>query len=179
MIKRFSIALICLAVLAMSFVLIQNWNIAPSNTVTFKITAMVGNVNGSIGGLKGTVSFDPQDLKGSNLDVSLDVSSIKTGNGKRDKDIMAETWFNTTQYPTITFKSNGISKTTSGYNVDGTLTIKGVAKKAQIPFTFAQSPDGGTFTGTLHLNRLDYGVGKETKMVGNDVDVVITVPVKK
>jgi polyisoprenoid-binding protein YceI len=166
--------------MAMSFALVQNWNIADGNKITFKIKSALGMVDGSIGGLKGTVSFDPNDLPHSNLDVTLDLATVTTGIGKRDKDIKdEETWFNIAKYPNIAFKSAVVTKTPTGYSVDGTLTIKGTAKKVQIPFTFADAASGGTFIGTLKLNRLDYGVGKSTVMVKDTVDVMIAVPVKK
>ena len=178
--SKISITLICMAAMVMSFALVQNWNIADSSKISFKIKSALGIVDGSIGGLKGTVSFDPNDLSHSNLDVTLDLAPITTGNGKRDKDIKEETtWFDSAKYPKLAFKSAAVTKTTGGYSVDGTLTIKGTAKKVQIPFTFADAAGGGTFTGTLKLNRLDYGVGKATMMVKDTVDVTITVPVKK
>ena len=178
--RKISIALICVALAAMSFALVQNWNISESNKITFKIKSALGMVDGSIGGLKGTVSFDPNDLPHSNLDVTLDLATITTGNGKRDKDIKEETsWFDMAKYPKIAFKSDAVTKTAAGYTVDGTLNIKGTAKKVQIPFTFADAAGGSTFTGTLKLNRLDYGLGKSTMMVKDTVDVVITVPVRK
>ena len=180
MIKKFSIALICIAILAMSFALVQNWNIADNNIITFKIKSALGMVDGSIGGLKGTVSFDPNNLPSSNLDVSLDLATVKTGNNKRDKDIKEEDeWFDIKKFPKIAFKSSSVVKTATGYTVDGTLTIKGTAKKVQIPFTFTDAAGGGTFVGSLKLNRLDYNVGKSTMMVKDDVEVTITVPVKK
>lgn len=180
MIKKFSIAFICIALLAMSFALVKNWNVTDNNRITFKIKSALGGVDGSIGGLKGTVSFDPADLGSSNMDVTLDLATINTGNNKRDKDIKEEdTWFDIAKYPKIAFKSSSVTKTGSGYALDGTLTIKGVAKKVQIPFSFTEAEGGGVFVGTLKLNRLDYNVGKSTMMVKDDVEVVINVPVKK
>jgi polyisoprenoid-binding protein YceI len=175
MTKKFSISLLLISALAMSFALIQNWSIGNGNKVTFKIGSAMGTVNGSIGGLKGNVNFDPQNPSGSNMDVTLDLSTIMTGNNKRDKDIKEEdTWFNIAKYPTIAFKSNSLAKTAHGYTVDGMLTIKGIVRKVQIPFAFANN----TFTGSLKLNRLDYGVGKSTIMVKDTVEVTIVVPVK-
>ena len=102
------------------------------------------------------------------------------GIGKRDKDIKdEEVWFDIAKYPKITFKSNSVTKTPTGYLVDGTLTIKGTAKKVQMPFTFADAAGGGTFTGSLNLNRTEYNVGKSSGLVKDDVEVTIIVPVKK
>jgi polyisoprenoid-binding protein YceI len=168
------------ALILMSFALVQNWHIADGNKITFKIKSALGMVDGSIGGLKGTVSFDPQNISGSNVDVTLDLTTITTGNNKRDKDIKEEeAWFNIAKFPKIAFKSNAVTKTTTGYMLEGMLTIKGNPKKVQIPFTFTDGSGGGIFAGTLKLNRLDYRVGKSSIMVKDTVEVMITVPVKK
>lgn len=180
MIKRFSIAFVCIAGLAVSFAMVQNWNIGGGNKISFKIKSALGMVDGTVDGLKGTLSFDPNDLPSAKMDVTLDLSTIVTGISKRDKDIKYETsWFDIKQYPVIGFKSESISKSGSGYVANGTLTIKGTAKKVQIPFTFTDGAAGSTFVGSLKLNRLDYKVGSSTVMVKDTVDVVITVPAKK
>lgn len=180
MIKRFSIAFVCIACLAVSFAMVQNWNIGAGNKISFKIKSALGLVDGTVGGLKGTIAFDPKDLGSSKMDVTVDLATIVTGINKRDKDIKDETsWFDIKQYPVIGFKSTSVTKTNNGYLVDGTLTIKGTAKKVQIPFTFADGADGSTFTGSLKLNRLDYKVGPSSVMVKDTVDVTILVPAKK
>ena len=115
MVRKISIAMICIACLTMSFAVVQNWNIAANNKITFKIKSMVGMVDGSIGGLRGTVSFDPNDLPASNLDVTLDLSTISTGISKRDKDLKEEeVWFDIAKYPKIAFKSSAVTKTATG-----------------------------------------------------------------
>ncbi len=180
MVRQFVISVTVIAFLAMSFVVVQNWKIADNSAVTFKIKSMLGTVDGSVGGLKGTILFDPVDVKDSRMDVTLDLSTIKTGIDKRDKDIKEEeVWFDIAKYPLIAFKSTSITKTTSGYLVDGTLTMKGVSKTEQIPFTYVGDGNNGSFTGTLKLNRLDFNVGKSSAAVKDDVEIAINVPVKK
>lgn len=175
-IGKISITLIFIGCIAMSSAQVQNRSITDGSKITFKI----GLVSGSIGGLKGTVAFDPNDLAHSSMDVTLDLSTIATGISKRDKDIKEEAvWFNTAKFSNISFKSSSVTKAGSAYMAEGTLTMKGVAKKVQIPFTFSDAGGSGTFTGYLKLNRLDYGVGMSTFLVSNNVGVMIVVAVKK
>jgi len=176
MIKKFSIAMVLLAGLIMSFALISNWNITGGSEISFKL----GMVAGSIGGLKGSIAFDPGDPTNSNMDITLDLSTITTGNGMRDKDIKNESvWFDSAKFPKIAFKSSSVTQTATGYLVEGTLTMKGISKKIQIPFKFAHKENEGTFIGTFTLNRLDYGVGKSSILVKDSVEVLIAVPVKR
>jgi polyisoprenoid-binding protein YceI len=141
---------------------------------------MLGTVDGTVGGLKGTISFDPNEIQNSKMDVTLDLSTINTGMNKRDKDIKEEQqWFDIAKYPLIAYKSTGVAKTATGYVVDGTLTIKGVSKNTKIPFTFVDAGESASFIGTLKINRLDFNVGKSSAAVKDEVEVAINVPVKK
>ena len=180
MVRQFIIAFICIGILSMSFGVLQHIDITEGYNVSFKIKDLAGTLDGSVSGLKGKMAFDPKNLSATVMDVTLDLSTIKTGIAKRDKDIKTEkVWFDIAKYPVIAFKSNTVSKSATGYLADGMLTMKGVSKKVQIPFIYNETATGGTFSGSLKLDRLDYGVGKSSIMVKDSVEVTITVPVKR
>lgn len=139
--------------------------------VRFKIGNMeINTVEGSFSGMKGKAEFKPQNPSASAFDVCIDANTISTGIHKRDDHLRNEDFFDVGKYPTICFVSEKVSKTADGYLVLGLLTMHGVTKKVQIPFTFSQN----TFMGTLTLNRLDYKVGGSgTFLVGNEVHINI------
>src|SRR5580704_14628237 len=63
------------------------------------------------------------------IDVLLDVSHEDTDNHDRDADLRSPTYFDTAQYPTMTFTSTSIAtKDAKDFVVDGNLTIKNVTK---------------------------------------------------
>jgi len=107
----------------------QDWKIADNYSIKFD----GGDPSGSFGGLKGGISFDPSDLDNSKLNVSLDVASINTGNGMKNTHAKSPKWFDAEKYPTISFVSSSISKTSSGYDTKGTLTMHGIQKQIEIP----------------------------------------------
>ncbi|MCW3125410.1 MAG: YceI family protein [Bacteroidetes bacterium] len=180
MVKQFSISAILIAFLAMSFAAISNWKIADNSAITFKLKSLAGSIDGSVGGLKGSIVFDPNTAKNSKMDVTFDLSTIRTGIDKRDNDLKKnEKWFDIAKYPLIAFKSNNIAKSKNGYIVDGTLTIKGISKDTQVPFAFSDADGNASFTGTLKINRLDFNLGQASPAVKDDVEVAINVPVKK
>jgi polyisoprenoid-binding protein YceI len=126
----------------------------------------------------GDIVFDEKNLDASKFSVSVDVSSITTGNGMKNKHAKSDKWFDAKQFPTINFTSNKFSKTASGYTVEGTLDLHGVKKTVSIPFTFANN----TFVGSFSVNRLDYGVGTMegmSKKVSNEIKIDLSVPVSK
>ncbi len=140
--------------------------------VNFQISNMkVKTVKGTFTGMKGTVNFIPSNLATSNFDVCIDVATVNTGNAKRDKHLRTEDFFDEKKYPNICFKSTSVSKTDNGYIVSGSLSMHGITKNVQIPFTFSQN----TLKGSLTLKRLDYKIGESTGtfMVGDEVNLEI------
>jgi polyisoprenoid-binding protein YceI len=180
MVKQFVISIILIASLAMSFTFVSTWKILDGNAITFKLKSVAGSIDGSVGGLRGNVSFDPNYVQNSRMDVTFDLSTIRTGIDKRDNDLKKnETWFDIAKYPLIGFKSEHVTKTPTGYLVDGILTIKGISRAAQIPFAFTDVKGKRSFTGTLKINRLDFNLGRASAAVKDDVEVSINVPVNK
>lgn len=134
--------------------------------------------SGTIGGLKGTVHFDPDNLAGADIDVNVDVNTLNLGNRLKTKHAKADDFFDVEQYPTIHFKSTEFKKVRSGYEVNGNLTIKSTTKPISILFAFDPNAAKPTFLGNFELNRLDYGLtGKGS--VGEILKVNIKVPVSK
>ncbi len=144
------------------------------SVATFEISNMrFNNVEGTVTGMTGNISFEADNLEICSFDVCIDATTINTGNEKRDEHLQKAEYFNTEQYDNICFKSREIRNAEQGgFAVIGSLTIRDVAKDVMIPFTF----DGGTFSGSLVLNRYDYNIGSEVGsfMIGEQVDIKIT-----
>ena len=143
--------------------------------VTFEVMKMkVNKVEGSFKGMKGDVNFNPDDLKNSSFEVTIDVASVDTDNSLRDKHLRSEDFFEVEKYPTIKFKSSSIvrSKKQSYYIAKGKLTIRDVTKDIKIPFTY----ENNTFQGNLSIDRFTYDVGKgiSASVVSKEVTVKIT-----
>ena len=90
-----------------------------------------------------------------------------------------EKWFNTSKYPTISFKSTKIEKSANGFIATGDLTMKGVTKTVRIPFTFNPSDNSGIFKGEFTINREDFGIGNKGGSVGDQVTISLEIPVTK
>ena len=127
--------------------------------------------------LKGKIVFDEQHLATSKFDVSIDVSSINTGNGLKNTHAKGEKWLDAKKYPAITFTSTEITKSGNGYAAKGDLTMHGVKKSITIPFTFTKNATGGTFAGKFEVNRNDFGIGTPGGRVDDVFKLDITVPV--
>lgn len=165
-------AIALIIVSAFTVIKSQDWKIADNYSIKFD----GGDPSGQFSGLKGTISFDPNDLATSKFDASIDVATINTGNGMKNTHAKSAMWFDAEKYPAIKFTSNTITKTAAGYETKGILDMHGVQKEITIPFTF----NNNTFSGSFEINRLDYNINTAEPNHGSaKFTVDINVPVSK
>lgn len=125
------------------------------------------------------ITFDPNDLSKTVINVSLDASTIETGNTTKNKHARSENWFFVEQFPVIQFKSTKVIETGNGYLMKGELELRGIQKEVLIPFMFTDQGEIAQFQGTLKVNRKDFGIEGNFMefLVGEDFEVDIRVPV--
>ena len=175
--KRISFTgLMAAAILFSAFIIHQaiNWQIADGYAIHFEGKDAEGVFNK----ITGEIAFDEKDMAASKFSISIDVTSITTGNGMKNRHAKSDKWFDAKQYPAINFTSAKFSKTAQGYSVDGTLEMHGTKKSITIPFIFSNN----IFKGSFSVNRMDYGVGTMegmSKKVSNEIKIDIAVPVTK
>ncbi len=95
------------------------------------------------------------------LFVSMNINSINTGNVDRDNHLKSADFFNSEEYPTITFAGEMIEDMST---VTGSVTIKGITKEILLHTEYngmSVDPWGNTkhgweITGTI--NRNDFGL---------------------
>jgi len=158
-----------------AFTLPVNWRIAEKYNISFSTSG----VSGIFKTFSGGISFDEKNPAASKFDVTIDVASINTGNGMQNKHAKGAEWFDAAKYPAIRFTSKKVVKTASGYGATGDLQVHGITKEVTIPFTFRQSGNGGTFTGSFQINRNDFRIGDPGGEVGDIIKLQVTVPVIK
>jgi len=166
-------AIVALAFAGMSFLLKPDYT---KSSVTFKIKNAGITVDGTFKTFEAHIDYNESAKAPSSIKASIKTESIDTGIEGRDKHLRKEEYFNVATFPTITFESTQILKTTTGtFIAEGKLTMKGVKKDIRIPFTYTN----GVFGGTVTFNRLDYGIGGGSLIMGNDVEVFLKVTAAK
>ena len=172
--------IMAISVFLLVFPTADNWKVDPANAkVNFSLHGPFGTVHGSFTGLEATINFNEKNLSGSSIEASIDAKTVSTGVSLRNSDLRnKEEWLNTDKYPRISFKSKKIEKTDKGFKAIGDLTIKGITKPAEIPFTFTNKESSGVFTGQFTVTRSDYNIGKPGGSVGAVITIILTVPVK-
>lgn len=143
----------------------------------FSIQFATAKAEGNFRGLEGTIRFTPEDLSSSSFNVWVDASTINTGNSTKDKHARGEKWLDVEKYPRISFVSSSFQQTSDGYQVDGTLSIRGIDKQLSIPFSFKDK----VFQGTTTVLREDFDIDGPFLfggLVGDEIAVNLRVPVK-
>ena len=149
-----------------------DWKISKGYQVKFSGT----DAEGIFKKLSGNIQFDVKNIDSAFCNLIIDVKSINTGNGMKNKHALSDKWFAAEKYPTIEFSSKLFSKSENGYTVTGVLKIHGIEKQITIPFKFENS----TFTSKFSVNRIDYKVGTMKgmmKKVSNEIKLEISIPV--
>ena len=151
--------------------------------VDFGIKHMaISTVHGRFAIKDGTVDLDPANVTGSAVMATIDVSSVDTGEAQRDSHLRSPDFFDTAKFPTATFKSTKVTRTSDGYDVIGDLSLHGVTKpvtlhmeapsKAQVAM---DKKEHRGFTATTTIHRQDFGLTwngtlkSGDNMLGDDV----------
>lgn len=123
----------------------------------------------------GKVVLDPATKTGS-AEVRIDATSVNTGVALFDSQMQSADFFDTANFPVITFKSSNLSLSGDQMSLSGELTIKGVTKSVTLAVTrFKCSPYSGLQGDTCIANasvtikRSDFNMGKYAFLAGNDV----------
>jgi polyisoprenoid-binding protein YceI len=175
--KSIKLALGALTVLvASAFTAIQstNWKL---NENTYSVTFKGKKVDGVIKGLKTNIEFDEAKPENSKITASLDVNTINTGNGMKNKHAKSEDALDAKQFPTINFESVSVSGKSGVYTAIGKLTIKGVTKEISLPFTFENKGAESEFKGKFTIIPKDYNITKGG--TPETLEIEITTPVTK
>src|SRR3954469_24462913 len=94
-------------VLASAFTIaVQDYKISDGYSVKFSASG----ASGIFRTLKGDISFDEKNLAASKFNVTIDVTSINTGNGLKNTHAKGGNWFDAKKYPEIKFASKEIVK---------------------------------------------------------------------
>ncbi len=113
----------------------------------------------------------------------MDASTVDTDNHSRDNHLKGAEYFDAEKFPDITITSTKIDKTNKTgdgyYYFTGTLTMHGITKTIAFPFKAEKVNDTWLFTGEFEINRLDYGVGDNSAVLSNTVNVSLSVLAKK
>ena len=143
-------------------------------------------VVGRFNSISGTATWDETNAAERKLELTIQADSIDTGNERRDQHMRSPDFFNTKQFPQITFKSSEISETqVAGYekawNVTGELFLHGVVKP--ISFVLRQIGAGEDRRGNYNVgmqaefvvDRSEFGMTNMLDQGGDKIECIVEV----
>ncbi|PIQ50332.1 MAG: polyisoprenoid-binding protein [Cytophagales bacterium CG12_big_fil_rev_8_21_14_0_65_40_12] len=136
-------------------------------SVSFTIRNAGFNVEGKFTEASIDYNFDVKNLNSAYFNADIKVGSIDTGIGSRDKHLLKDKYFDVDQFPSMTFRSTQVVKEANQYFILGKLTIKGASRDLKIPLTAFED----SFEVEFELNRRDYGVGGNSLILSDDVNI--------
>ncbi|MGM5631462.1 YceI family protein [Apibacter raozihei] len=160
------------------------WSIDKSHSeVFFKVKHMViSTVTGEFTEFDGSVESDSDDFSNAEFQFSVEIESINTKMKDRDNHLKSADFFDSAQYPKLSFKS------TSGLQngkISGNLTIRDVTKEIILDADFGgiiKDPWGNRRAGfelSGKINRKDFGLNWSQlteaggMVVANDVKLLV------
>lgn len=109
------------------------------------------------------------------IDVWLDPATVEAGLPEIDAALKDKDFFAVDQYPRIVYTSHSVEARGSTQLAHGVLEIKGKRLDLDVPFSLQREGDNPIVSGTLTLNRLEYGIGigewSNTKWLSGEVNV--------
>jgi polyisoprenoid-binding protein YceI len=126
--------------------------------------------------LAGTVQWSATKPEASHIRLEVPVASATVGSPEMDDELPRADWFSASQFPTAVFESNSVRALGgSRYEVQGTLSIKGVRLPVKTEATVTSQGATSLATGQLEIQRLAYKIGLgawgDTSVVANPVQV--------
>lgn len=151
--------------------------IEKASSVRFFINNFGISTEGSFGGLRGDIYFNPYNLESSSFEISLDAGTVYTKNRTRDTHLKSKDYFYVEKYPTIFLISKSITRTGQEglFWFQGNLIIKGVTKEVKFQFSAEKERSGYLFKGDFSVNRRDFLIGSGSLVLSNNVQVMIAV----
>ena len=169
------ISLICVEVI--SFAQTSSWSadVTHSNMGFKALHKGVAYTVGEFRDFDLSIKTSADGFSDAEIELTIDAASINTANSSRDNHLRE--YFETEQYPNITFKTNSVTQTSENmYNLIGVFTMHGVSKEIEVQMKHLGSTQsrGKEIAGlyfTAKVNRMDHGVGLDLSSVAPEVQL--------
>lgn len=140
------------------------------------------NPTAHFGQVQGTITYDPDDVSASRVEVTLPLAGMNAYSADFDAHLRNEDFFEADTWPEATFKSTSVAA--AGENrlkVTGDLTIKDTTREVVLdvtvnkiaPHPMSGQPTAG-FDATAQILRSDFGLGLFAPHVSDEVRLRIT-----
>jgi polyisoprenoid-binding protein YceI len=148
-----------------------------SSSIRFDTRHMFG-----LGGVHGTFGIDTGSVEvtdpvgDSSASVDIDAASFATGNNGRDTTVRSAKFLDADNHPAIQFRGDGVRQTGDGWQLTGTLTVRGAARPVALDVTEVSGTNGTlSARATCHIDRYEFGIDAMRGMAGRHLTMSIEI----
>lgn len=146
---------------------------AAGSTLSFEVRQAGAPFRGAFRRFGGEICLAQDQV--ARIDVWLEPASVDAGLPEIDAALKEKEFFETARYPRIAFSGKSVEAQGERQTARGTLEIKGRRRDVDVAFRLRRNGGGPVVSGSLTLNRLDYGIGigewSDTRWLGAEVKV--------
>lgn len=146
---------------------------------------MISKVSGRFADFTASVTTSKADYSDAKITLTAQTKSVDTDVDARDNHLRSADFFDVEKYPTMTFKSTSIKKTSAKTGiVSGLLTFHGITKSVKLNVTFfgkvvnpmnKKTTAGFQVTGIVKRSDYNLGASFPEAMIANDIHIVADV----
>jgi polyisoprenoid-binding protein YceI len=146
------------------------------SSVTFRTRHLFGlaGVSGSVPVVNGDIVVEPA-VPHADVTVTLDATSLTTGNKRRDIDVHKAKFLDVGKHPKFTFRASTLSRSDDVWSLDGELTVVGVTQPVTLAIRSVEPRGAGFRTvATTRIDRYAFGVTTGKGMAARYLNVELT-----
>ena len=147
------------------------------SSVTFRTRHLfgLGGVSGTVPVINGNIIVDPA-VPHADVAVTLDATSMTTGNKRRDIEIRKAKFLDIDKHPEFKFRAGTLSRSEDGWSLDGELSAVGVTQLVTLAIRSVEANGSGFRTvATTRIDRYAFGVTTAKGMAARYLNVELTV----
>ena len=140
---------------------VARWSVDKSATkIGFSTVFQGETVTGAFPSYTADIAFDPEQLDKSRVKVTIDLAAVTASNSDYADSLKGASFFDTANFSKAVFDARKFEKTgTDKYVAHGRLTLHGVTKSVDLPFTLTIKDGAAQMKGSTNVDRIAHGVG--------------------
>ncbi len=137
------------------------WRLVPSESeVVFEYESDGQPARGTFGEFSGEGRFRPDDPGAATLELRIRSDSIDLGDARANAFATSAEWFDSANHPNLVYQLRKLTHLEANrYRAIGDLTVRGRSRPVTTTITLEVGARHARASGTLTVNRKDYGLG--------------------
>ena len=131
--------------------------------------------------LSGEIVLDEDAPESSSVRVTIDTTSLESGDPLRNEHVSGPAWLDTNSHPTMSFASTNVEQTSEMTAlITGDLTIKGITQPVVLNATLnrigtdpVSRGQAAGFSATAQISRAAFGIDVAGNLIGDEVSIRI------